>query len=200
MHLLLRWHSQSLQPLFPSDHSHYTPSSPSAPTFRKDINDSTLFHRLPLAWKFNNLCLFNQWTIPGQYSRQIWLYLQSQHLERHGLDWMFGNYFLIKVYLNSHRELFIWELPFLQLRRKVKVKRDDFRISCFETCLSGKIAINGTEDGALQIITNPAAYWYHSWFILLPYFIKGIRCMWSLNHWIIGRCVCALICSYRGQK
>jgi hypothetical protein len=71
---------------------------------------------------------------------------------------MLGNYHIIKVYLNAQRELFIWELPYLHLKRKVKVKRDEYRISCFETCQNGKIAINGTEDGALQIIANPSSY------------------------------------------
>jgi hypothetical protein len=63
-----------------------------------------------------------------------------------------------QVYLNAHRELFVWELPFLHLRRKVKVKRDEYRVSCFEACRNGKIAINAAEDGALQIIANPQAY------------------------------------------
>ena len=28
------------------------------------------------------------------------------------------------VYLNGLRELYVWELPYLRLRRKVRVKRD----------------------------------------------------------------------------
>ena len=60
--------------------------------------------------------------------------------------------------MNSHRELYVWSLPYLQLKRKMKLKKDEFRISCFESCQNSKIGVAGTEDGGLQIIANPASY------------------------------------------
>jgi hypothetical protein len=60
--------------------------------------------------------------------------------------------------LNAQRELFIWELPFLKLKKKVKVKRDESRISCFQICSNSKMAVAGTEEGGLQILANPESY------------------------------------------
>jgi hypothetical protein len=54
--------------------------------------------------------------------------------------------------------MFIEEMPLLKLKRKIKLKKDEFKISCFECCSNSKIAIAGTEDGALQIIANPSSY------------------------------------------
>jgi hypothetical protein len=62
------------------------------------------------------------------------------------------------VYLNSQREMLVWELPYLKLKRKIKVRRDDFRVSSFESCSSCKIAVAGTEEGAMQIVVNPGSY------------------------------------------
>jgi hypothetical protein len=61
----------------------------------------------------------------------------------------------IQVYLNAQREMFIWELPFLSLKRKCKVKRDDSKISCFQASPCGKLGVSGTEDGAILLLANP---------------------------------------------
>lgn len=54
--------------------------------------------------------------------------------------------------------MYIWGLPFLKLKRKIKVSKDDSRLSCFEVCANSKIAVAGTQNGALQIVADPTSY------------------------------------------
>ncbi len=63
------------------------------------------------------------------------------------------------TYLTSTKELYILELPFLEQKRKIKLKKDTYKISCFESCQNGRICLTGTEDGGIQIIADPACYW-----------------------------------------
>ncbi len=62
------------------------------------------------------------------------------------------------TYLTSTKELFILELPFLEQKRKIKLKKDTYKISCFESCQNGRICLTGTEDGGIQIVADPACY------------------------------------------
>lgn len=63
------------------------------------------------------------------------------------------------TYLTSSKDIYILELPFLEQKRKIKLKKDSYKISCFESCHNGKIALTGTEDGAVQIVADPSCYW-----------------------------------------
>lgn len=50
------------------------------------------------------------------------------------------------------------------MKKKVKLKRDDYRVSCFECHPGGKMVIAGSEDGGLQLVANPKIYeqWYEN--------------------------------------
>jgi len=48
------------------------------------------------------------------------------------------------TYLTSSKDLFILELPFLEQKRKIKLKKDTLKISCFESCQNGRISLTGT--------------------------------------------------------
>lgn len=61
------------------------------------------------------------------------------------------------TYLNALREIFILELPELKTKKKIRLKKDEYKISCFE--LTNQIAIAGSQDGALQIIADPSSFW-----------------------------------------
>jgi hypothetical protein len=58
--------------------------------------------------------------------------------------------------LNALREIFILELPELKTKKKIRLKKDEYKISCFE--LTNQIAIAGSQDGALQIIADPSSF------------------------------------------
>jgi hypothetical protein len=158
VHMLGRRHPQSLQPIF------------SYASLYSDAIIRTIHHpnRLPLQFAHVSTNPLYSVVFYSKENSTVYVYsINGQFLDciqdKSGFIY---NLSVLKstdsteclVYLNAQRELFVWELPFLQLRRKVKVKRDEYRISCFEACLNSKIAICGTEDGALQIIANPAAY------------------------------------------
>lgn len=64
----------------------------------------------------------------------------------------------VLTYLTSTKELFILELPFLEIKRKIKLKKDSYKISCFESCQNGRICLTGTEDGGIQIVADPGCY------------------------------------------
>jgi hypothetical protein len=60
--------------------------------------------------------------------------------------------------MNAQKELSVWELPFLKLKQKIRIRKDYSKLSCFESSSNGKILITGTEDGSLHIIANPESF------------------------------------------
>ena len=66
------------------------------------------------------------------------------------------------VYLNAQREIFILELPDLKSKKRIRLKKDEYKISCFES--TNQIAIAGSQDGALQIIADPSSFWFIHFF------------------------------------
>jgi hypothetical protein len=46
--------------------------------------------------------------------------------------------------LTSAKDLFILEMPFLEQKRKIKLKKDASKITCFESCQNGRICLTGT--------------------------------------------------------
>ena len=63
----------------------------------------------------------------------------------------------MQVYLNAQKEMLVWSLPFARLKRKIKVKKDEMRASCFAVS-SSRLALAGTQDGALHIVANFQSY------------------------------------------
>lgn len=39
------------------------------------------------------------------------------------------------------------------------MRKDENKISCMDASSNGKVLVSGTEDGTLQIISNPESYW-----------------------------------------
>ena len=60
------------------------------------------------------------------------------------------------VYLNRNREVMIEELPELRRKKRIRLKKDEFKISCFES--SEKMALVGIQDGTIQIIADPTIF------------------------------------------
>lgn len=60
------------------------------------------------------------------------------------------------AYLNAQREVYLLELPELRLKKKIRLKKDESRISCFE--LTNQVAIVGSQDGTLHIIADPSSF------------------------------------------
>ena len=48
------------------------------------------------------------------------------------------------------------DIPELSLRKKVRLKKDEFKISCFES--NRKMAMVGSQDGTIQIISDPTLF------------------------------------------
>ena len=60
------------------------------------------------------------------------------------------------VYLNRNREVMIEELPELTRKKKIRLKKDEFKISCFDC--SEKMGLVGIQDGTIQIIADPSVF------------------------------------------
>jgi hypothetical protein len=58
------------------------------------------------------------------------------------------------VYLNSQREVLIEELPELNRKKKIRLKKDEYKVSCFHA--TNKLAIIGYQDGTIQMIGDPS--------------------------------------------
>ena len=51
----------------------------------------------------------------------------------------------------------IYNIPELEQKKKIRLKRDENRISCFESNMRMAM-VGGSQDGTIQIISDPSIY------------------------------------------
>lgn len=66
---------------------------------------------------------------------------------------------LLQISINAAKTVQVWDLPFLDCRRKIQLKKNDTpRISCFECNPESTVAVVGTIEGHAYILMDPESY------------------------------------------
>lgn len=61
--------------------------------------------------------------------------------------------------MNSSKCLMVHEMPFLETRKKIQLKKNQTpKISTMECSPDGRVVVVGTVEGHLYIVTNPDAF------------------------------------------
>ena len=65
----------------------------------------------------------------------------------------------IKISINAAKTMQVCELPFLEIKRKIQLNKNETpRISCFECNADSSVAVVGTIEGHAYILMDPDSY------------------------------------------